>query len=139
MVCILGRISRLSPRREHMNFRHVGCCAAVLSVLFAASASADSTVVVSPAGLGPWQSVVSDTHGNFITDTDATVSWGANPPGAPSGSGSVTLDTGTNHGDAAPQLVDQGLAGTQLAAIKTLSYSTLGTLVAGPTLSGQLP
>ena len=46
-------------------------------------------LVVSPAGLGPWQSVVSDTHGNFITDTDATVSWGANPPGAPSGSGSA--------------------------------------------------
>jgi len=51
----------------------------------------------------------------------------------------VTLDTGTNHGDSAPQLVDQALAGTQLAALKTLSYSTLGTLIAGPNLQGQLP
>jgi hypothetical protein len=122
-----------------MNFRHAGCCAAVVSLFFAASAVADSTVVVSPAGLGPWQSVVSDTHGNFVTNTDATVSWGVNPPGAPVGTGSVTLDTGTNHGDSAPQLVDQALAGTQLAALKTLSYETLGTLIAGPTLQGQLP
>jgi hypothetical protein len=122
-----------------MNFRHAGCCAIVVSLVFAASAVADSTVVVSPAGLGPWQSVVSDTHGNFVTNTDATVSWGVNPPGAPLGTGSVTLDTGTNHGDTAPQLVDQALAGTQLAALKTLSYSTLGTLIAGPTLAGQLP
>ena len=51
----------------------------------------------------------------------------------------MTLDTGTNHGDSAPQLVDQALAGTQLAALKTLSYSTLGTLIAGPNLQGQLP
>jgi hypothetical protein len=122
-----------------MNFRHIGCCAAVLSLAFAASANADTNVVVSPAGLGPWQSVVSDSNGNFITDTDATVSWGVNPPGAPAGTGSVTLDTGTNHGDAAPQIVNQSLAGTQLAALRTLSYSTLGTLIAGPTLSGQLP
>jgi hypothetical protein len=82
---------------------------------------------------------VSDTHGNFVTNTDATVSFGVNPPGAPLGTGSVTLDTGTNHGDSAPQLVDQALAGTQLAALKTLSYSTLGTLIAGPNLQGQLP
>jgi hypothetical protein len=95
--------------------------------------------VVSPAGLGPWQSVVSDQHGNFVTDTDATVTWGVNPPGAPLGTGSVTLDTGTDHGDTAPQLVNQALAGTQLAALKELSYSTLGTLIAGPTLAGQLP
>jgi hypothetical protein len=122
-----------------MNFRHAGCCAVVISLVFAASAAADTTVTVSPAGLGPWQSVVSDTHGNFVTDTDATVSWGVNPPGAPLGTGSVTLDTGTNHGDSAPQLVDQALAGTQLAALKTLSYSTLGTLIAGPNLQGQLP
>jgi hypothetical protein len=122
-----------------MKFRHVGSCAAILSIVFAAAASADTNVVVSPAGLGPWQSVVSDTTGNFVTDTDATVSWGVNPPGAPAGTGSVTLDTGTNHGDSAPQLVNQALAGTQLAALKTLSYSTLGTLIAGPTLSGQLP
>ena len=122
-----------------MNFRHAGCCAAVVSLALAASASADTNVVVSPAGLGPWQSVVSDTHGNFVTDTDATVSWGVNPPGAPLGTGSVTLDTGTDHGDSAPQLVDQALAGTQLAALKTLSYSTLGSLIAGPTLQGQLP
>jgi len=122
-----------------MNFRHAGCCAAVLSIVLAGSASADTNVVVSPAGLGPWQSVVSDSNGNFVTDTDATVSWGVNPPGAPAGTGSVTLDTGTNHGDSAPQLVNQALAGTQLAAIKTLSYSTLGTLIAGPTLAGQLP
>jgi len=111
----------------------------VLSLIFAASAAADSTVVVSPAGLGPWQSVVSDSHGTFVTDTDATVSLGVNPPGAPAGTGSATLDTGTNHGDSAPQLVDQALAGTQLAAIKSLSYSTLGTLIAGPNLQGQLP
>ena len=122
-----------------MNFRHAGCCAAVVSLALAASAAADTNVVVSPAGLGPWQSVVSDTHGNFVTNTDATVSWGVNPPGAPLGTGSVTLDTGTNHGDSAPQLVDQALAGTQLAALKTLSYSTLGTLIAGPNLQGQLP
>src|SRR6478609_12053965 len=122
-----------------MNFRHAGCAAAVVSLALAASAAADTNVVVSPAGLGPWQSVVSDTHGNFVTNTDATVSWGVNPPGAPLGSGSVTLDTGTNHGDSAPQLVDQALAGTQLAALKTLSYSTLGTLIAGPNLQGQLP
>ena len=122
-----------------MKFRHVGCCAAVLSIIFTASAGADSTVVVSPAGLGPWQSVVNDAQGNFVTDTDATVSWGVNPPGAPAGTGSATLDTGTNHGDSAPALVNQGLAGTQLAAIKTLSYSTLGTLIAGPNLQGQLP
>jgi hypothetical protein len=122
-----------------MNFRHVGCCAAVLSIVLASSASADTNVVVSPAGLGPWQSVVSDSTGNFVTNTDATVSWGVNPPGAPVGTGSVTLDTGTNHGDSAPQLVNQALAGTQLAALKTLSYSTLGSLIAGPTLSGQLP
>src|SRR3954447_6742909 len=122
-----------------MNFRHAGCCAALVSLVLVASAAADTTVGVSPAGLGPWQSVVSDTHGNFLTDTDATVSWGVNPPGAPTGTGSVTLDTGTNHGDSAPQLVDQGLAGTQLAAIKALSYSTLGTLIAGPTPAGQLP
>jgi hypothetical protein len=119
--------------------KHLGCCALVLGLIFAAPAAADTTVTVSPAGLGPWQSVVSDSHGNFITDTDATVSWGANPPGAPFGTGSATLDTGTNHGDSAPQLVDQGLAGTQLAAIKSLSYSTLGTLIAGPTGGGQLP
>ena len=93
-----------------MKFRHVGCCAAVLSIVFAASAGADSTVVVSPAGLGPWQSVVNDAQGNFITDTDATVSWGVNPPGAPVGTGSATLDTGTNHGDSAPAIVNQGLA-----------------------------
>src|SRR4051812_36488300 len=105
-----------------MNFRHVGCCAAVLSIVFATSAAAaDSTVVVSPAGLGPWQSVVNDSQGNFLTNTDATVSWGVNPPGAPAGAGSATLDTGTNHGDAAPALVNQALAGTQLAAIKSLS------------------
>jgi hypothetical protein len=122
-----------------MNFTQAGCCAALVSLVLAASAVADTTVTVSPAGLGPWQSVVSDTHGNFVTDTDATVSWGGNPPGAPLGTGSVTLDTGTNHGDSAPQLVDQALAGTQLAALKTLSYSTLGTLIAGPTLAGQLP
>ena len=122
-----------------MNFRHAGCCAAVVSLVLAASAAADTNVVVSPAGLGPWQSVVSDTNGNFVTDTDATVSWGVNPPGAPLGTGSVTLDTGTNHGDSAPQLVDQAIAGVQLAALKTLSYSTLGTLIAGPTLAGQLP
>src|SRR3954471_1659047 len=120
-------------------FKRFGCAAALLTLAFAATASADTTVSVSPAGLGPWQSVVSDTHGNFITNTDATVSWGVNPPGAPLGTGSVTLDTGTNHGDAAPQLVDQALAGTQLAALKTLSYATLGTLLAGPTLQGQLP
>jgi hypothetical protein len=119
--------------------KHLGCCAVVLGLIFAASASADTTVTVSPSGLGPWQSVVSDSHGNFVTDTDATVSWGINPPGAPAGTGSVTLDTGTNHGDSAPQIVDQGLAGIQLAAIKTLSYSTLGTLIAGPNLQGQLP
>jgi hypothetical protein len=119
--------------------RHLGCCAVVLGLVFAAPAIADTTVTVSPAGLGPWQSVVSDSHGNFVTDTDATVSWGVNPPGAPAGTGSVTLDTGTNHGDSAPQLVDQAIAGTQLAAIKSLSYSTLGTLIAGPTLAGQLP
>jgi hypothetical protein len=111
----------------------------VLGLVFAAPAAADTTVTVSPAGLGPWQSVVSDSQGNFLQNTDATVSWGVNPAGAPFGTGSVTLDTGTNHGDAAAQLVDQGVAGIQLAAIKTLSYSTLGTLVAGPTLSGQLP
>jgi hypothetical protein len=122
-----------------MNFRHAGCCAALLSIVFAASAAADSTVVVSPAGLGPWQSVVNDAQGNFLTNTDASVSWGINPPGAPAGTGSATLDTGTNHGDAAPALVNQSLAGTQLAAIKSLSYSTLGTLLAGPTLQGQLP
>jgi hypothetical protein len=122
-----------------MKFRQAGCCAAVVSLVLAAAATADTTVTVSPAGLGPWQSVVSDTHGNFVTDTDATVSWGVNPPGAPLGTGSVTLDTGTNHGDSAPQLVDQALAGTQLAALKTLSYSTLGTLIAGPNLAGQLP
>lgn len=122
-----------------MNFRHLGCCAAVVSLALAASAAADTNVVVSPAGLGPWQSVVSDTHGNFVTNTDATVSWGVNPPGAPLGTGSVTLDTGTNHGDSAPQLVNQALAGTQLAALKTLSYSTLGSLIAGPNLQGQLP
>src|SRR3954451_1445408 len=122
-----------------MNFRHAGCCAALVSLVLVASAAADTTVSVSPAGLGPWQSVVSDTHGNFITNTDATVSWGVNPPGAPLGTVSVTLDTGTNHGDSAPQLVDQALAGTQLAALKTLSYATLGTLIAGPTLGGQLP
>jgi hypothetical protein len=122
-----------------MNFRHAGCCAALVSLVVAASAVADTTVTVSPAGLGPWQSVVSDTHGNFVTDTDATVSWGVNPPGAPLSTGSVTLDTGTNHGDSAPQLVDQALAGTQLAALKALSYSTLGTLIAGPNLQGQLP
>jgi hypothetical protein len=122
-----------------MNFRHVGCMAAVLGLIVAAPALADTNVVVSPAGLGPWQSVVSDSNGNFVTDTDATVSWGVNPPGAPAGTGSVTLDTGTNHGDSAPQLVNQALAGTQLAAIKSLSYSTLGTLIAGPTLAGQLP
>ena len=119
--------------------KRIGCCAVVLSLVFAAQAAADSTVVVSPAGLGPWQSVVSDSRGNFITDTDSIVSWGVNPPGAPAGTGSVTLDTGTNHGDAAPQLVNQALAGTQLAAITSLSYSTLGTLIAGPTLEGQLP
>jgi hypothetical protein len=119
--------------------KRIGCCAVVLSLVFAAQAAADSTVVVSPAGLGPWQSVVSDAHGNFVTDTDSIVSWGTNPPGAPAGTGSVTLDTGTNHGDAAPQLVNQALAGTQLAAIKSLSYATLGTLLAGPTLEGQLP
>jgi len=111
----------------------------VLGLVFAGPAAADTTVTVSPAGLGPWQSVVSDSHGNFLTNTDATVSWGVNPPGAPAGTGSVTLDTGTNHGDSAPQLVDQSIAGTQLAAIKSLSYSTLGTLIAGPTLAGQLP
>jgi hypothetical protein len=122
-----------------MNVRHAGCCAAVLSIVFAASARADTNVVVSPSGLGPWQSVVSDSNGNFLTDTDATVSWGPNPPGAPLGTGSVTLDTGTNHGDSAPQLVDQALAGTQLAALKTLSYSTLGTLIAGTNGVGQLP
>jgi hypothetical protein len=119
--------------------KHFGCCAVVLGLAFAAPAGADTTATVSPAGLGPWQSVVSDSTGNFVTNTDATVSWGINPPGAPFGTGSVTLDTGTNHGDSAPQLVDQGLAGIQLAAIKTLSYSTLGTLIAGPTLGGQLP
>jgi hypothetical protein len=121
-----------------MNFRHVGCLAAVLGLVFAAPALADTTVV-SPAGLGPWQSVVSDANGNFLINTDATVSWGTNPPGAPLGTGSVTLDTGTNHGDAAAQLVDQAIAGTQLAAIKQLSYSTLGTLIAGPSGVGQLP
>jgi hypothetical protein len=119
--------------------KHLGCCAVVLGLVFAAPAAADTTVTVSPAGLGPWQSVVSDSNGNFITNTDSTISWGVNPPGAPFGTGSVTLDTGTNHGDAAAQLVNQGLSGIQLAAIKTLSYSTLGTLVAGPTLAGQLP
>jgi hypothetical protein len=119
--------------------KHLGCCAAVLGLVFAAPAVADTTVTVSPAGLGPWQSVVSDTNGNFVTNTDATVSWGVNPPGAPLGTGSVTLDTGTNHGDSAPQIVDQALAGTQLAALKSLSYYTLGTLIAGPTLGGQLP
>jgi len=120
--------------------KRIGCCAVVLSFVFAAqAAAADTTVVVSPSGLGPWQSVVSDSRGNFLTDTDATVSWGVNPPGAPAGTGSATLDTGTNHGDSAPQLVNQTLAGTQLAAIKTLSYSTLGTLIAGPNLQGQLP
>src|SRR5919198_934167 len=122
-----------------MNLRHAGCCAAVLSIALAATARADSTVTVSPAGLGPWQSVVSDTNGNFVTDTDATVSWGVNPPGPPAGTGSVTLDTGTNHGDSAPQLVNQAIAGVQLAAIKQLSYSTLGTLIAGPSGQGQLP
>jgi hypothetical protein len=120
--------------------KRIGCCAVVLSFVFAAqAAAADTTVVVSPSGLGPWQSVVSDSRGNFVTDTDATVSWGVNPPGAPAGTGSATLDTGTNHGDSAPQLVNQTLAGTQLASIKTLSYSTLGTLIAGPNLEGQLP
>lgn len=119
--------------------KHLGCFAVVLGLVFAVPAAAETTVTVSPAGLGPWQSVVSDSNGNFITNTDATVSWGVNPPGAPSGTGSATLDTGTNHGDSAPQLVDQALAGTQLAALKALSYSTLGTLIAGQTLSGQLP
>ena len=119
--------------------KHLGCCAVVLGLVFAAPAMADTTQTISPAGLGPWQSVVSDSNGNFITNTDATVSWGVNPGGAPYGTGSATLDTGTNHGDSAPQLVNQGLAGIQLAALKTLSYSTYGTLIAGPTLSGQLP
>ena len=122
-----------------MNFRHAACCAAVVSLALAASAAADTNVTVSPAGLGPWQSVVSDSRGNFVTNTDATVSWGVNPPGAPLGTGSVTLDTGTNHGDSAPQLVDQAIAGVQLASLKTLSYSTLGTLIAGPTIAGQMP
>jgi hypothetical protein len=120
-------------------YKQLGCCAVVLGLVFAAPAGADTTVVVSPAGLGPWQSVVNDSNGNFVTDTDATVSWGVNPPGAPAGTGSATLDTGTNHGDSAPALVDQALAGTQLAAIKSLSYSTLGSLIAGPNLQGQLP
>jgi len=119
--------------------KHLGCCAVVLGLVFAGPATADTTVPVSPAGLGPWQSVVSDSSGNFVTDTDATVSWGVNPPGAPFGTGSVTLDTGTNHGDSAPQLVNQALAGIQLAAIKTLGYSTLGTLIAGSGGVGQLP
>jgi hypothetical protein len=134
----LGRKQRLLREGTNM-YKHLGRFAVVLGLVFAAPAAADTTVTVSPAGLGPWQSVVSDSHGNFVTNTDATVSWGVNPPGAPFGTGSVTLDTGTNHGDSAPQLVDQALAGTQLAAIKTLSYSTLGTLIAGPTLAGQLP
>jgi hypothetical protein len=134
----LGRKQRLLREGTNMH-KHLGRFAVVLGLVFAAPAAADTTVTVSPAGLGPWQSVVSDSHGNFVTNTDATVSWGVNPPGAPFGTGSVTLDTGTNHGDSAPQLVDQALAGTQLAAIKSLSYSTLGTLIAGPTSQGQLP
>ena len=81
-VCIWGGHPD-SPRREINELQARGCCAAVVSLALAASASADTNVVVSPAGLGPWQSVVSDTHGNFVTDTDATVSWGVNPPGAP--------------------------------------------------------
>jgi len=116
----------------------VGTCAVVLSLGWAGSALADTTVV-SPAGLGPWQTLITDPGGNLVADTDAAIGFSPNPPGAPLGTGSVTLDTGVNHGNGAVQLLDQGLAGVQLAAIKALNYATFGSQIVGSTGPEQLP
>ncbi len=121
-------------------YRIIGTCAVVLGLGWTGSAWAGTTVV-SPAGLGPWQTLITGSDGNPVADTNGSITFSPNPPGAPAGQGSVTLDTGPNHGDSAVQLLDQGLAGTPLAAIATgaLSYSTLSKAVDGAAGKEQLP
>jgi hypothetical protein len=103
--------------------------AAVVSAMLLASETVGAAVVVvSPANMNGWTFYTTDVNGavgmGSGTDTAQMVTGPATPP---LGTGSANLATGSGHGDESAQMRTRDWAGTPLADLTALSYSTYVT------------
>ena len=95
------------------------------TMAFCASARA-VTVVVTPSNLGDWSLHSTDSSGTVGTGT-ATAELVNGPATPPLGIGSAHLMTGPGAGDGSAQLRNDAWAGTLLADLTDLGYSTYAT------------
>jgi hypothetical protein len=91
-----------------------------------ASVSFGSEVVVSPSNMDSWAFYATD-NGGIINQGSGTGEMVTGPATPPLGTGSAHLLTPANGGDQSVQLRNSSWAGTKIADLTSLSYSTYAT------------
>jgi hypothetical protein len=100
----------------------------------AAGLAQAAVVTVTPSSMGTWAFYATDS-GGVVNSGSGTGQMVAGPGTPPLGSGSANLNVGAGHGDQSVQLRNSDWAGTRLADLTSLSYSTYSTSFNG----SQLP
>ncbi len=99
---------------------------AVAAMSMAAATASAATVLVTPSNLGDWALYSSDSSGAVNTGS-ATAELVNGPAAPPLGTGSALLTTLPGPSNGSAQLRSHAYAGTKLADLTSLSYSTYVT------------
>jgi hypothetical protein len=105
--------------------KFVASFACLLSAFVAVSAFAD-VVTVSPGNMNGWTIYTTDSSGTLNTGS-GTGNFVTGPPTPPLGTGSGHLQTPAGGGDQTVQFRNIGFAGTKIADLTSLGYSTFAS------------